>query len=478
MAEPLLGTRRLVRQLKLNLGISLMKLNEILDYVSPGETFHLNSVTVMGPYPTADFLGRLKECKPRELVLYADDGVPDCVLQEISDVFPARGRTKLKLQRVAPEEGNGLVHAKIYLFEWKNGDGKTSTQTKRCVLVGSANASLQGFSLHAETFLATRVFTQSDLSGVLRYFDELRSNGAVDNGCFDLNDSGALWLPAVKVVPKKTVDSFDAWLRRGILCHKYEGDQSFGKLSVNLKKPLPVGVEAEAFVKNEFSRESESTKLVRPYVKLTTDVAESVPPWRAQYFIETYFGYWASDDCYESLKRDKAIVGKGQKKRALVLEEISQATLEVQEGWINEMLERVSQAAAMLGESAGEYLDVKEGRLNERLYREAARKKLMRDVELSKNDIFQQRYLSGYDFQRVPALNEHFDGFASSFCNTLLAGMRKQKPKNKLVKVLTDEASDLGWIDCEDSESLRERLREEWFDVREMIVPYYKEVDK
>ncbi|NMF98945.1 hypothetical protein GPA27_16320 [Aromatoleum toluolicum] len=452
-----------------------MKLKEILDYVSPGQTFKLHSVTVMGPYPTADFILSINDLKPKELVLYADDGVPDDVLQDISSAFPARGRTRLKLQRVAPEKGNGLVHAKVYLFEWKNGDANNSTQTKRCVLVGSANASMQGFSLHAETFLATRVFTQSDLSGVLHYFDDLRSKGAVPAACFDLNGSGALWLPAVKVVPKSTVDSFDAWLRRGILCHRYEGDQSFGKLSVRLKKPLPVGVEAEAFVKSEFSRESESTKLVRPYVQLEVDIVDSAPPWRAQYFVETYFGFWASDDCYENLKRENIIFGKGQRKRALVLEEISQSGPEVQETWISEMLERVSQAAEMLGDSAVEYLDMKNGRLNERAYRESARKKLMRDMTLSNNSIFRQRYLSGYDFQRVPALNEHFDGFVESLCNTLLAGVRKERPKSKLVHVL--KYFD-GIIDCEDSEALREWLRDAWFDVRELIVPYYKAVSK
>lgn len=448
-----------------------MKLKEILDYVSPGQTFTLHSVTVMGPYPTADFLLSIKDLKPRELVLYADDGVPDDVLQDISKEFPVRGRTKLKLQRVAPEKGNGLVHAKVYLFEWKNGDAYNSTQTKRCVLVGSANASMQGFSLHAETFLAARVFTQSHLSGVLRYFDDLRANRAVSAGCFDLSGTGALWLPAVKVVPESTIDSFDAWLRRGILCHKYEGDQAFGKLSVRLKKPLPVGVEAEAFVKSEFSRESESTKLVRPYVLLEADRVDSVPPWRAQYFVETYFGFWASDDCYESLKREKVIVGKGQKKRALVLEEISQSNPKVQEGWINDMLERVSQAAEMLGDGAMEYLDMKDGRLNEGGYREAARRKLMRDVALSGNSIFRERYLSGYDFQRVPALNEHFDGFVESLCNTLLTGVRKERPKSKLVHVLKrcDEIND-----CEDSEALREWLRDAWFDIRELILPYYK----
>lgn len=448
-----------------------MKLKEILDYVSPGQTFVLHSVTVMGPYPTAEFILSIKDLKPRELVLYADDGVPEGVLQEISNAFPARGRTKLKLQRVAPEKGNGLVHAKVYLFEWKNGSPQNSTQTKRCILVGSANASMQGFSLHAETFLATRVFAQSDLSGVLRYFDDLHSKGGASAECFDLNDSGALWLPAVKVVPKSTVDSFDAWLRRGILCHKYEADQSFGKLSVNLKKPLPVGVEAEAFVKSEFSRESESTKLVRPYVQLEADILDSTPPWRAQYFVETYFGFWASDDCYESLVRDSAIVGKGYKRRALVLKEISQGSLEVQERWINEMLERVSHAAAILGDGAHEYLDIKNGCLNEKLYREAARKKLMRDLGLSNNNIFRERYLSGYDFQRVPALNEHFDGFVDSLCNSLQAGLRKEKPKSKLVNALKniDEV-----IDFEDAEMLREWLRDSWSDAREVIVPYYK----
>jgi len=448
-----------------------MKLKEILDHVSPGQTFVLHSVTVMGPYPTAEFIFSIKDLKPREVILYADDGVPEGVLQEISNAFPARGRTKLKFQRVAPKKGNGLVHAKVYLFEWKNGSLKYSTQTKRCILVGSANASMQGFSLHAETFLATRVFAQSDLSGVLRYFDDLHSKGGASAECFDLKDSGALWLPAVKVVPKLTVDSFDAWLRRGILCHKYEADQSFGKLSVNLKKPLPLGVEAEAFIKSEFSRESESTKLVRPYVQLETDISDSTPPWRAQYFVETYFGFWASDDCYESLVRDNALGGKGSKKRALVLNEISQASLEVHEGWVDEMLERVCRAATMLGDSANQYLDMRNGRLNENYYREVARKKLMRDLGYSNNKIFRERYLSGYDFQRVPALNEHFEGFVDSFCNSLLAGLRKERPKSKLVKALRciDES-----IDFDNSEVLREWLRDSWSDVREVIFPYYK----
>lgn len=446
-------------------------LEEILDRISPGQTFALHSVTVMGPYPTAKFILSIKDLKPREVVLYADDGVPERVLQEISNAFPSRGRTKLQLQRVAPGKGNGLVHAKVYLFEWRNGNSLNSTQTRRRILIGSANASPQGFSLHAETFLATPVLTQSALMGVLRYFEDLRSKGAASAERFDLKDGGALWLPAVKVVQKSTVNSFDAWLRRGMLCHKYEGDQSFGKLSVSLKKPLPVGIEAEAFVKSEFSRESESTKLVRPYVQLEAHISDSTPPWRAQYFVETYFGFWTSDDCYESLVRDNAIIGKGHKRRELVLKEISQASLEVREGWIDDLLERVSHAASILGDGAHEYLDIQNGRLNERYYREAARKKLIRDLALSNEDIFRRRYLSGYDFQRVPALNEYFDGFVDSFCNSLQAGLRKERPKSKLLNVL--KRSNDG-IYFEDSEGLREWLRDSWDDVREVIVPYYK----
>ncbi len=453
-----------------------MMLDEVIQQFAPGDTFALDTVTVLGPYPTPEFFEELRTHEPGNVVLYADDGIAQSVLEDIKKVFPKK-RYRFECFRVAPESGGGLVHAKVYLFEWKNDADNQKQQTKRCLLVGSANASIQGFSSHAETFLCTRVAARADISGVVKYFERLREHGSAAAIDFDLDEFSKLWLPAIRVVTTVAGESFDAWLRRGMLCHKYEPNQNFGKLTINLKKPLPVGEEAKAFIDTGFSQESGSTRLVRPYVELPAAESEGkAPHWRAQNFTETHFGFWSSEACYKALDGAGVLTSKAHDIRERTLNRIGSPSDSDHQTWAGQLLERVQQAADQLGDSAQEFLHMKGTEVDWKRYREVADKKLKDDLRLARDPLFSRRYISGYDFQQVPPLGEHFEGFAISFVTSLLNSMHKGKTLNRLgqcMKALAED--DPGWLEFDDPTSFIGHLRKEWPAVRDYLTSYYQD---
>lgn len=455
-----------------------MMLDEVIQRFAPGDTFSLDTVTVLGPYPTPDFFESLRAHKPKKVVLYVDDGVAQSVLNNIQQLFYKK-RCRFEYSRVSPETGCGLVHAKVYLFEWRNNAENQRQQTKRCVLIGSANASIQGFSSHAETFLCNKLAAKSDVSGVVKYFDRLREAGATAATSFDVDEGSRLWFPAIKVVKTTVGDTFDAWLRRGMLCHKYEPNQNFGKLWVNLKQPLPPGQEEGAFIKTGFSRESGSTRLVRPYgqnVELPKGLGNNAPLWRGKYFVETRFGFWSSEEWYQALNKEGVLVSKTHKARKTTLERISGAGDSEHQKWVGELKEHVQDAAYLLGDSAQKFLNMRRSEVDWRHYRAVADKKLKDDLRLAKDKLFSNRYISGYDFQQVPPLGEHFDGFANSFGTSLLNSMHKGNTLNKLgQRVRSLAKKDSSWLEFEDSARFIERLRSEWADIREFLTSYYQD---
>lgn len=384
-----------------------------------------------------------------------------------------------------PQNRGGLVHAKIYLFEWTN---ELQNQTKRRLLLGSANASQQGFGLHAETYVNADLLAGTQANSVLSYFNNLLDNRKCDALILDFGGATA-WLPELKLVNEETIGQFDSWLRRGVLCHKYERDQNFAKLRLSLKKPFPAANIEKIFASDGFGRTGESNVYYRPYlsnIELSNgenaDVADeydAIPNWKAQFFTETDYGHWASEDCYTEFS--EYFFAQHTDKWKSIIDIVQNANDEQKQTWVDDYLNSVRNIFEKVkteGLAVDEYFEISNSELNVDFYKTIAVKKIQRDSEISKSDgVFTERYVSGYSFLSVPQMGSEFDDFAISLCNSLCNSLlNKSKPgsQNKLAKVFLDGIFP-EIVEEKTGEVVLEWLRNDknWNLVKEIIIEYY-----
>jgi len=267
--------------------------------VHVGSGFRLCRATIIGPYPTPDFIEQILDWRPEEVILAVDDGWPQERIDDIRRVFVAH-EAELILQRVAPSVGDGLVHAKLYCLEWVNA---ANNRRRHTLLAGSANASSQGFGTHAEAFVHVDManIALSDKKEVLQYFGDLALGNDVAFTQFYIGDKSWLSMPALRVVHTPWPNGFDAWIRRGRLCHSYQPDPTFGRLVLRLREPMPQGLLGTNLGNSGFSVAGETQAFTRPYVSYASDVGEEENErqnWRQRYFTETVYGYWTSAECF------------------------------------------------------------------------------------------------------------------------------------------------------------------------------------
>lgn len=320
--------------------------------VHVGSGFRMSRATIIGPYPTADFIEEVLDWQPEEVILGVDDGWPQERIDDIRRVFAVH-KAELILRRVAPSVGDGLVHAKLYCFEWINA---ANNRRRHTLLAGSANASLQGFSTHAEAFVHVDLanIAPSDKKEVLRYFGELALGHDVEFTQFYIADKSWLSMPALRVVHTPWPNGFDAWIRRGRLCHSYQPDPTFGRLVLRLKEPMPQDLLGTNLGNSGFSVAGETQAFTRPYVSYARDVVEEENErqnWRQRYFTETVYGYWTSAECFKRFEDE--FVAPHAEGRELALDAIRYPEPTTRFGWIDDFMRSIDNVSETLRPSSG-----------------------------------------------------------------------------------------------------------------------------
>lgn len=441
--------------------------------VNLGETFRLRRATVVGPYPTRDFIDELLTHKPDEVVLAVDDGWPQERLDDIQCSFRDNNAT-LVLRRVAPALGNGLVHAKLYLLEWINAGNDRRRHT---LLAGSANASSPGFSLHAESFVHVDLanIETDDKKKVLDYFAQLRINEHVDYTYFYVGRNSWLSMPALRMVHTTWPNGFDSWIRRGRLCHSYQPDPQFGRLVLRLKEPMPQDLLGVNLGSSGFSVAGETQAFVRPYLNGIGDSenAEKKQTWRQRYFTETVYGFWTSAECFKQLEEE--FVAADADRRKLILDTLRNPSQAQRAIWIDDFLTSIGDVFNRLPPEEQEtYFHVQStGVLNQKLYRDQAEKKIDRDVAKAFDQYFCSRFTSGFAFPPVPPLDAEFDNFVLELCANLLAKLQPGRVHNWLAGTLRENRIAGSTMLPEELFAL---LRNEWEEHHFSLINFHKQL--
>jgi hypothetical protein len=466
-----------------------MKLREYLNDLL-GSQYHIDEALVLGPYLTKGFFEQLiafstsqRKTIPRaRLTLLADDGWDQCQLDEIKQLYISRPKGIRKpdvvIHRVAAPSASGLVHAKLLFLILKN---TTETYTKRILLIGSANASEQGFGVHSETFINVDIadVSSEERRPLLNYLDALKNGESVKSIWFSFGRASWVSFPTIAVVKSTSLSGFDAWLRRGRMCHKYQSDPSFGRLMLRLKKPLPPRTFESNLNLEGFGSETDSQVFSRRYVGNIEPNGEAKTLWREQYFVETYYGHWAGPECFNDLEKSTFYASRANE-RAKIIEALQNDSTESRLSWLNDYQQAILRFVDSVPEREMDSLDgffeEIDGKVDYASYRNRADGKISSDIALSSDKGFAARYVAGYSFPRVPQLGNDFEEFALDWCQSVLNKIQRRRVSNKLVlSIRTELDKTMHPIPASPAELLA-WLRGHWKQICPAVISYHKDL--
>ena len=455
----------------------MKKLVDFFNDSRPKNSF-LNKIIILGPYPSNNFIKEIISVySPKNIVLIVDNSATQSAT-DIKKSIPQN--IKFTLRYVTSQNSGGLVHSKIYLLKWETRNNKF----KRVLFLGSANASINGFFVNSEALQSIPISSLEKKSKkrLKEYLSSLCNGNDVNSEILKLNSESNIWLPTILTADENNI-GFDGWVRKGILCHKFDKESTFGKLNIHLKKPLPKTVHESAFAKHGFAKKTKKEILSRNYVKISSK--RSSPRWKGLYFTETWFGHWASYECYQDAHNDKIMDNKGNvvnfvltdnKVREEAIEEILNAKHQKTSKWKNECISELSKVYKNLINKNKEpklYFKLKNDKIDESFYTAKMDEKIKRDQKKAKINSFKERYISGYDFHKLPSLGEADKEFMIGLCDSLLNSGFGTRVVNKLSKSLINCLGDK-FYQANDGEELYEVIQKQWDEISEEVMCYHE----
>jgi len=456
------------------LKMNIQELKEKFDHLtSNGKSWQLEDIYVVAPYPTRDFFSSFLEIfhPTNKLFLFIDDGWPADRVEEIEEVIKNK-KINSTINRISAQDG-GFVHAKIYFFKWKN----KNNIYMRHLLIGSANASSYGFGSHAETYALIWI---GDLDAPENkktfplentYFKKLADKNQCEQCDVGFASNSWISLPALKVVSKDhggSAEAFDSWLRRGLLCHKYDPSANFGKIVLQANEPLRDSETMNAFVQAKLNEVSLTTQISYPYLRTSDRKGKNGANWKASYLIETIYGHWVSEECYRAL--GNTFTSGDNSIRKINIDKLKSG--DKFENKINELIEKLNSVVNALGGKASKYLKTKDGRCDAKHYQTLATKKISNDRDLASDIHFKNRFVSGYSFTQAPSMSEaDFNEFALSFCDEIIFEIGKPKSYSKIARILKPLIGD---EKKNSSKALLNELRNNWGEYKSELREYWK----
>lgn len=450
-----------------------MKLNFLRDICvgTSSNDYFLDQVDIISPYLSDMFFERLKTLKPKKVYITTDAGLSPAVTKSVTEKL-GRNLGHFKLAHCS-----GIVHAKCYLFHWKN---KSTNKFRRLLLWGSCNATDGGFERNAEVFswLLLSKIDKDERNKIISYFSYLRSNECTVDPMDISTDYGlTISLPDIQFY-NDDLASFDLWIQKGRLCHPFPNDPAFRHLKVKLLTKISPEDELSSELRKNNIGINQQTTMSYDYIRqnegepVEVEVEDNyTKSWKSKYFIDTVYGFWTSYDCF---KANEAIFHKSDKeKRKMEIDLISAADKRQRKKWNEEflsILERIDNDV----ENPKQYFHYKNGILDIERYRKQFENQLNRDFIRSKDSWFRHGYISGYDFPEVPPMREFISNwkeFINSFSSSLFFEINKSRPRNNLAKKIR-KFSDLAAV--VDNEQLLKDLQSKWNEYKKVIEIFYR----
>ena len=424
----------------------------------------LEKLVVVGPYPSTDFFKSIKQrFAPRDVLLVVDEGGGSSAVEKMVDTV-----------RYACA-GRGMVHAKIYLAQWKLGGGKR----RRRLLWGSANASTNGFERHAETLSSIPMPPELD-----DYFEAFKKPvGRVSRRLLELDGGLRLVLPGFDFKSTSDPESFEGWLQAGVLCHKYDADQTFARLSVKLHNPLPKAEAAQILADQALTAASESEVMRYEYVGVTGNSKEDSARWKPAYFVDSWLGHWTSAECFAA-KRRTTFRAKDVPARRNAIALIRAASQSQHKKWFAKLTTSMQKAADAFRKTKRhqpkKFFEMNGARVNSAFYEDRAHKQLQLHRAQANDPIFTERFIDGYAFPPVPpfrgasSATYSFDDFAVSVCESVVRLWTKGRVQNQLAQrvrdILVDRDVDLTTMT---GARLQRYLSENWGALGDQVKTYW-----
>ncbi len=407
-------------------------LQQVSDALSPRKEYTLEKITIITPYVSSKFISDLfskfsmdNNEDGKRLILVIDQNCSTSSIQKIIEDFP---EANIRISRT-----NGLVHTKLYLFDFLN----VRNKKHRCIMVfGSLNASQNGWQRNAETFALITLggIEKSIQSRLINYFKHIEQNQKVEELSVEI-DKLNLYLPSFKISNYEDVEaidqflSFDGWLQRGFLAHEFKNEK-FGRFEVKLEG------EADIFenIPNWEARSTRKISFNYTSIELNTKGAEQ---WKATYFVDTIYQQWTSSACFDKYEDNFKRAGyDARKKQMQFVRKLGRSSISFDEAvtkCINALSELVANRKNML-----QHLKTnKKGSLEQEFYKEECRNQLRKQLSKANDSTFRKRQLHGFDFNEVPPLMETdklWMEFVESYFGDILYKIRRKGQREILSK--------------------------------------------
>lgn len=453
----------------MNNGMKLEYLrNSCLAKVKNKNQYQLKRVDIISPYISEQFFKSLKTLAPKKIRITTDAACSPVIIDNIMSNFPD------KIEKINLAQCEGIVHAKCYLFHWRN---ESTKKFRRLFLWGSCNATDGGFRRNAEVYswINLSQMERDKRKLLLNYFDNIRESN-VTGIQLDLANGLFVKLPNITHYTPE-ISSFDLWVQRGRLCHSFPNDPSFRHLRLTLKSKMsPKDELSDALVKNNIDI-NQQAGISYDYLRYNNSDIEYADidddftsTWRSKYFIDTVYGLWTSEGCFNE---NKDVFHKSDKtNRQKEIDIISKANTGKRNEWCNNFIKIIQQISGSIS-NPSEYFYFKDGELDIDKYEQQFLKQLNRDFLRSQDTWFKHGYISGYDFPEVPPMREftsHWNELIQSFSESLFFEINKSGTRNWLAQTVRDY-TDIGFPI--DSDTLLEELNRNWNAHKEYIECFY-----
>ena len=229
-------------------------------------------------------------------------------------------------------------------------------------------------------------------------------------------------------------------------------------------------------------RNSMKTSALTPPFSLIIeeDDDEHIPNWKARFSVWTQFGDWVSEECFQfhqpAMHSNSAPRKKARLAELLEHKQDSQWKKQRRASFVNAIL-TVWDDLIATEESPSDYLVGDPSGINSAYYNERFEKKLAADLLLARDHDFCARYVSGYDFPKVPKFRQDapaWEAFVQSWCQSVaVEASNSQSLLMRTVRAVFEEKGDT--LALLEANEIGERLRGVWRKSGAIVSSYFEQ---